>query len=267
MEKLVKSIVSQLNNYGVEQPDVAVILGSGLADLINDMEEKIVIPFTKLDGMLLTRVEGHKNQFIYGKIGQKKVLAMQGRFHLYDGFSAKQVCLPIYIFKELGIKNVIITNASGSLTKEIGVGDLMIITDHINFTGQNALIGGPIIDYGEQFIEMTNPYSQKMIDLAYQTAKENNINLKSGVYGQVIGPFYETIAYSKMLKTCGCDAVGMSTVVEVEAANQCKLNVLGVSVVTDMAGIEVTNHQIVIQQSQLASAKLKAIVGGVIKGL
>ena len=261
MEKLVKDIANQIKKYGAEKPEIAVILGSGLADLLNEMQQKIEIPFSTLQGMPMTKVEGHKNQFVYGKIANKNVLAMQGRFHLYDGFTAKQVCLPIYIFKELGIKTVIITNASGSLNQNIKVGDLMIINDHINFTGQNSLIGGPIIDYGEQFIGMTEPYNKKLIEITTEIAKHNDISIKNGVYAQVTGPMYETKAQCKMLKICGCDAVGMSTVIEAESAVQCKLNVLGISIITDMAdSTQKTSHKDVLKESQNASKKLKTVI-------
>ena len=268
MEKLVKDIAKQIESYGAKNPEIAVILGSGLANILDDMQDKIYIPFQKLNGMPLTNVDGHKNQFVFGKIADKNVLAMQGRFHLYDGFSAKEVCLPIYIFKLLGVKTVIITNASGSINQNIKTGDLMIITDHINFTNQNALIGGAIIDFGEQFVDMTEPYSHKLIDLAQKVATQNNINLKNGVYAQVVGPFYETIAQAKMLKICGCDAVGMSTVVEVEAGVQCGLDILGLSIITDMADSQQpTTHKEVLEQSQIASQKLKKVIFGTIEKL
>ena len=270
MEKIVNNVANQLTQLGVDNPEIAIILGSGLANIAESIEDKIVIPFNKIEGMPITNVKGHKNQFIYGKINGKKVLAMQGRFHLYDGFTAKQVCLPIYVFKKLGIKTTIITNASGSLNESIGVGSIMMITDHINFTGQNALIGGAILDFGEQFIDMSEPYSLRLQNIAVNVAKQSNIELKKGIYAQVMGPMYETTAQSKMLNICGCDAVGMSTVIEVECAVQCNMQVLGLSVITDMAlksdNIK-TSHEEILEQSKLSSLKLKEIIYNFIKNI
>lgn len=261
MEKLVNDIARQIEEYGAKKPEIAVILGSGLSEILEDMKDKIHIPFEKIKGMPITNVIGHKNQFVFGTISGKRVLAMQGRFHLYDGFTAKQVCLPIYIFKQLGVKTIIITNASGSLNKDIKIGDIMAITDHINFTGQNALIGGAILDFGEKFVGMTEPYSHKLIDLAKTVAEHQGIYLKTGVYAQIVGPMYETIAQSKMLKTLGCDAVGMSTAVEVEAGVQCGLDILGLSIITDVAdSVEGVTHQAVLEQSKNSSQKLKMII-------
>lgn len=268
MEKLVNKIASQIREIIGFDPEIAIILGSGLSEIADALENKVVLPYSELDGMLLTKVEGHKNQFVCGKLSGKKVIAMQGRFHLYDGFSPKQVCLPIYIFKELGVKTLIITNASGGIADDLAAGDLMLISDHVNHTGQNALIGGPIIDYGVQFVDMTEPYDIKYRKLAIEIANQNKINLKQGTYMQFIGPFYETKADIKMAKVLGANAVGMSTAVEVEAAVQCKLKVLGLSLITDKAAGLSKNkltHEDVLRVAQNASNKMTTLIEEFVK--
>lgn len=270
MEKLVKDIVAQINERIKETPEIAIILGSGLSEIANDLKDKIEISYCELKGMPLTKVEGHKNQFIFGKLNNKNVIAMQGRFHLYDGFNAKQVAMPIYIFKELGVKTLILTNAAGGINESYEPGDIVMITDHINHTGQNCLIGGAIIDYGTQFIDMTTPYCLNYINLASKVSKANNINLKHGTYIQFAGPFYETKAEIKMAKAIGADLVGMSTVIEVEAASHCKLDVLALSVVTNKAAgfsQQEMSHQEVLENGKKASKNLMLLLKEFIQNL
>lgn len=263
MEKLVKDIAKQIMDRINITPDVAIVLGSGLSDILDDLENKVVVPYDELSGMPITNVKGHKNQFIFGKLNNKYVIVMQGRFHLYDGFSAKQVVMPIYIFKELGIKTLVLTNAAGGINDNLEPGDIVMITDHINHTGQNCLIGGPIVDYGTKFIDMTSPYNKEYINIANQVAKNNKINLKQGTYIQFVGPFYETKAEIMMAKTIGADLVGMSTVLEVEAANQCKLDVLALSVVTNKAaGLsnKILGHEEVLENSKKSSKNIILLI-------
>ncbi len=270
MEKIVKNIVNQIKSKIDKAPDIAIILGSGLSDIANEMSDKVVLPYDELNGMPKSKVHGHKNQFIIGNFEGKTIIAMQGRFHLYDGFSAKEAVLPIYIFKELGIKTLIVTNASGAIAKDLNAGDIMLITDHINHTGQNPLIGGPIIDYGSQFIDMTEPYDieyrNKMLDIA----KNLNIDLKQGIYIQFIGPFYETKADIKMASILGADSVGMSTAIEVECARQCNLKVLGLSLITNKAaglGENKLSHTEVLECGKTASKNLVILIREFIKNI
>ena len=270
MEEIIKNIAREIKSKINEIPDIAIVLGSGLSEIVNDLEGKIVIPYSELSGMPLTKVEGHKNQFIYGKLNDKNILAMQGRFHLYDGFTAKQVVMPIYIFKELGIKTVIFTNASGGINNLFEPGDLVLITDHINRTGTNCMVGGPVIDYGVEFVDMTNPYSKELGGICKQIAKNEQIDLKEGTYIQFVGPFYETKAEITMAKVCGADLVGMSTVLEVEAANHCGLNVLAFSVITNKAaGLseKTMNHKEVLSVSKNSSGKLIKIIKEFLKAI
>ena len=268
MEELVKSIANEIRQKIKKQPEIAVILGSGLSELLDNMQNKVIIPYSSLNGMLLTKVEGHKNQFVVGQIGQKTVIAMQGRFHLYDGFSPKEVCLPIYVFKELGVKTLIVTNASGAVNPKFKPGEIVLLTDHINHTGQNALVGGAIINYGVQFVDMSEPYDAKYREIVTNLSAKFNISIKTGVYMQFIGPFYETKADIKMARILGADLVGMSTVLEVESARQCNLRVLGLSVATNMAtgvSAEHLSHDEVLQNSKIASKNLTKLVDEFIK--
>lgn len=263
MEKIVRSIVSQINQKIEIHPEIAIVLGSGLSDIVDCMDEKIIIPYNELEGMLQTKVEGHKNQFIVGKLAGKNVIAMQGRFHLYDGFSAKQVAMPIYIFKELGVKTLILTNAAGGVKDDMKPGDIAVICDHINNTATNCMIGGPIIDYGTQFVDMSEPYNNDYIQIVENIAKKESIKLCKGTYMQFLGPFYETKADIIMAKRVGADIVGMSTAVEVEAANHCGLKVLALSVITNKAtglSTEKNSHKDVLKASFSASKKLIKIV-------
>ena len=263
-ENLIEDIVKKIKSLCDISPQIAMILGSGLQGIADKIENKVTIPYAEL-GMPQTKVAGHKSQFVLGSLKSKAVIAMQGRFHLYDGFSAKQVCLPIYIFKKLGVKKLIVTNASGALNPDFECGDIMQIVDQINLTGQNALVGGALVDYGEQFIDMSEPYSKKLVDLSKKIAQKNNITLKEGTYIQVLGPLYETNAYAKMLHNCGGDAVAMSTAIEVESAVQCGIDVVGYSVITDMAiknnqQKTKTSHKEILNQSRKATEKLSKII-------
>ena len=270
MEKIVRSVVNQIKTKINFQPEIAIILGSGLSDIVDCMEEKIIIPYNELEGMFETRVVGHKSQFIAGKLAGKYVIVMQGRFHLYDGFTAKQVVMPIYIFKELGVKTLILTNAAGAISEKLNIGDIAVICDHINNTGTNCLIGGPIIDYGVQFVDMSEPYCEEYTEKLETIAKNEKIKTDRATYMQFIGPFYETKADILMAKRVGADIVGMSTAIEVEAANHCNLKLLALSVITNKAtGLsnKKMSHEDVLNASLLASNNLIKIIKEFIKQL
>ena len=268
MEKIVQNAVKYIKNRITKTPEVAAILGSGLNDVLDNMQNKVIIPYKDIKGLPRTTVEGHKNQFVIGDLFGKTVIAMQGRFHLYDGFTAKQVVLPIYIFKELGIKTLIVTNAAGGVNASFKVGDIMLITDHINHTYRNCMIGGPIIDYGNPFVAMIEPYKKEYCELVKEIAKQNDIALREGTYIQYIGPFYETNADIRVAHTLGADAVGMSTAVEVEAAKHCGIDVVGFSVITDMAvGEEAKEqcHKDILEVSKKSGKYLSKIIIDFIK--
>lgn len=268
MEKLIRHIVEQIKGKVEETPEIAIILGSGLSGIADNIENKQIIEYNEIDGMLKTDVEGHKNQFVFGKLYGKNVVAMQGRFHLYDGFTAKEVCMPIYLFKELGVKTLIITNASGGIADKLNAGDIMIVEDHINNTHQNAMIGGFAIDYGRQFVDMTEPYDVEYRNLAKQCAKDLGIEVKTGVYLQTVGPFYETKAEVRMMKYLGADAVGMSSAIEAEAANHCGLRVLALSTISNKAcGLSNSklDHKEVLEMGKITGQKLVKLISEFVK--
>lgn len=265
MLKLVKSLAKQINKKDGRKPEVAVILGSGLADFVDAMENTNVIPYSELKGMLKSSVKGHKNQFVIGQLHGKTVICMQGRFHPYDGFNAKQVALPVYLFKELGVKTLILTNASGAVNKDYNAGDIMLIKSHINLTGMNPLIGGMVMDFGKQFIDMSNCYNQDYINLLLKLGKENNIDFKVGVYAQMLGPTYETPAEVNMLRVLGVDSVAMSTALEAIAGCQCEMNIVGFSCISNKAvgfeeKAETLSHEEVLKSSAKAKDVLKLIL-------
>lgn len=259
-KQLVENIASQIKNKISENPQVALILGSGLSGLVDCMEDKITIPYSELQGMLIPHVQGHKNQFVVGKLGGKVVIAMQGRFHAYDGFTAKECALPIYLFKVLGVKSVIITNSSGAVNENYDVGDLMLIKGHINLTGMNPLIGGAIIDNGVQFVDLKEAYDKGYRNIIKKIAIEKGITLQEGVFLQDLGPSYETPAEVKFFRTIGADAVSMSTVLEVIAAAQCELKVLAISCIANKAVSDEDNsiltHEEVLESGRMAVEKL-----------
>lgn len=216
-------------------PDVAVILGSGLMDFSNNLNNKIVIPYNQIPNFPVSTVKTHKGEFVFGEIGNKKILVMCGRFHFYEGYSFEATTFPIKVFSLLGIKKAIITNASGGINTGFKIGDLMIIEDHIKFFDDSPLRGKNIEQFGERFFDMSTVYSKKFKQIAMLKGKELNIDLKSGVYAFMSGPQFETPAEIKALRTLGADAVGMSTVAEVITCAHCGIEVLGISCISNMA--------------------------------
>lgn len=250
-KKIVENAVEYINAKITLKPQVALILGSGLGDFADLLDNVVEISYSELEGFPVSTVKGHAGKFVFGTLNGKNVVCMKGRFHLYEGYASKQTVLPIYVLKMLGIETLVVTNAAGGVNTNYDAGDLMIINDHVNMSGNNPLIGGNIIDFGEQFIDMSNDYDKNYIELLNKIAKENNIKVQNGVYVQLTGPSYETAAEIRAYRTLGIDAVGMSTVQEVIAANQCKLKVAGVTCITNMAtGVKpntVLDHKEVVE--------------------
>lgn len=249
--EVINNAVTYIKERITKIPQIALILGSGLGDFADLLEDKIEISYAELNGFPVSTVKGHASKFVFGKLNGKNVVCMKGRFHLYEGYESKQTVLPIYVLKMLGVETLFVTNAAGGVNTEYDAGDLMIINDHINLTSRSPLIGGNIIDFGEQFIDMSNDYDKDYIKLLNEIAKNNNIKVQNGVYIQVTGPSYETAAEIRAFRVMGADAVGMSTVQEVIAAKQCGLKVAGVACVTNMAtGVKpntVLNHKEVVE--------------------
>lgn len=233
--------------------EIGLVLGSGLSVLGDKMADPTFISYKDIPYFPRATVSGHKGRLVLGTIAGRKILAMQGRFHFYEGYSLNEVTFPIRMMKALGIHRLIVTNAAGGINRTFSKGDLMVITDHINLMGTNPLIGRNNIDLGERFPDMTNAYDDQFIQHALNCAKQLNIPLKTGVYAGNTGPSYETPAEIKMLETIGADAVGMSTVPEVIVAKHSQMRVLGLSCISNMAaGIldEQLSHEQVIETTQ-----------------
>ena len=218
------------------QPETAIILGTGLGSLVNEITDKYEINYQDIPNFPVSTVEGHSGKLIFGKLGDKDILAMQGRFHYYEGYNMKEVTFPVRVMRELGIKTLFVSNASGGMSPDFEVGDLMIITDHINFFPEHPL-RGKNIPYGPRFPDMSEAYNKELIRKVDQIAAEKGIKVQHGIYIGVQGPTYETPAEYKMFRILGADAVGMSTVPEVIVANHCGIKVFGISVITDL-GVE-----------------------------
>ena len=217
-------------------PETAIILGTGLGSLANEITDKYEIGYETIPNFPVSTVEGHSGKLIFGKLGNKDIMAMQGRFHFYEGYSMKEVTFPIRVMRELGIKTLFVSNAAGGMNPTFEIGDLMIITDHINFFPEHPL-RGKNIPYGPRFPDMSEAYNQALIRKADEIANEKGIKVQHGIYIGTQGPTYETPAEYKMFRILGADAVGMSTVPEVIVANHCGIQVFGISVITDL-GVE-----------------------------
>ncbi|GIQ69405.1 purine-nucleoside phosphorylase [Xylanibacillus composti] len=217
------------------QPEIGLILGSGLGMLADLIEDPVVIPYGDIPHFPVSTVEGHAGELVAGQIKGKSVVMMKGRFHLYEGYSVYQVTLPVRVMKELGVSKLVVTNAAGGINLSYKPGNLMLIRDHINFTFRNPLIGPNDNDLGVRFPDMSEAYSARLRSIARDTAKELNLPLQEGVYIGLLGPSYETPAEIRMFRTMGADAVGMSTVAEVIAARHAGIEVLGISCISNMA--------------------------------
>lgn len=238
MESLAKKIEQAANFIKSKTnatPTVGVILGSGLGDFVNKIENQIVIPYSEIPNFKKVTVKGHSGNLILGTVKGVNIVALQGRFHFYEGNSLDEVVFPIRVMAKLGINTLLLSNASGGINLNFNAGDLMLINDHINFTGVNPLIGPNDDDIGPRFPDMTFAYCPEVNALFEQSAKELNINLKSGVYIGVSGPTYETPAEIRAFRILGADACGMSTVPETIVANHIGLRVAGVACITNMA--------------------------------
>ena len=227
-----------LQQIGKEKPLVGIVLGSGLGKLGDHIEEAEIIPYRDIPGFPLSTATGHKGNFIYGKLGGKTVVAMQGRFHGYEGYPMSLVTMPVRVMKMLGVEYLFVSNAAGGMNPGFKIGDLMVITDHINFFPEHPL-RGKNFPTGPRFPDMHETYDPSLIKLASQIAREKKIRLQYGVYMGVQGPTFETPAEYKMYRILGGDTVGMSTVPEVIVAHHCGIRTFGISVVTDLGGFDI----------------------------
>ena len=243
-------------------PNTAVILGSGLGKLVEEMTDTYEIEYKEIPHFPVSTVEGHSGRLIFGRLGNKDIIAMQGRFHYYEGYSMKEVTFPIRVMHELGIKTLFVSNAAGGTNPTFEIGDLMIITDHINFFPEHPL-RGKNISYGPRFPDMSEAYNHSLIARAKEIAATKGITVREGVYIGTQGPTYETPSEYRMFARWGADAVGMSTVPEVIVANHCGMKVFGISVITDL-GVEgkivEVSHEDVQKAADAAQPRMTAIM-------
>lgn len=260
MEKI-NEAVNYIKSIYYEKPLVGIVLGSGLGNFTNEIKIEKEIAYGDIPNFPVSTVKGHNGKLIFGEVKGKKVVAMAGRFHYYEGYTTEDIILPIRVFKYLGIKTLLLSNAAGATNKTFNVGDLMIINDHISLFSPNPLIGKNDEMLGARFPDMSEPYKKELINKAKQIALKNNIDVKEGVYVSVTGPTFETKAEYHMIHVLGADAVGMSTVQEVIAAVHMGLPVLAISVITDLGiGEEnIITHEDVLQAAKDAEPKLACI--------
>lgn len=216
-------------------PRIGLILGSGLGELADEIEHAVKIPYSEIPNFPVSTVEGHAGQLVIGTLHGKEVVAMQGRFHYYEGYSMQEVTFPVRVMKQIGVELMVVTNACGGMNKDFAPGDLMVITDHINMTGDNPLIGPNHEELGPRFPDMSQAYTPELVEFASETARKLGINIQKGVYAGVTGPTYMSGAELIMLRNLGGDVIGMSTVPEVIVARHADMKVIGISCVTDMA--------------------------------
>jgi len=235
------------------RPSVGIVLGSGLGSFTDEIEIEKEVDYADIPNFPLSTVEGHKGKLVFGKLGNKTVMAMAGRFHFYEGYTAQELVFPIRVMKWLGVETVFLSNAAGAVNPSFKVGDLMIIKDHISLFTPNPLIGKNIDELGPRFPDMSEPYKKSLIQQAKAIAEKNGINLKEGVYISVTGPTFETTAEYNLIGIIGADAVGMSTIQECIAAHHIGMNVFAISIITDLAVRE--ENSIITHEEVLKAAK------------
>ncbi len=269
MLEKIKETTAYIQSKIKTAPEIGIILGTGLGGLVRDIKNQEVLEYKSIPNFPLSTVDGHSGKLIFGELGGKKVVAMQGRFHYYEGYDMKQVTFPVRVLKFLGIKYLFVSNASGGVNPDFEIGDLMIINDHINLI-PNPLIGLNIPELGPRFPDMSDAYSKELIDLAKAVAKKNNIKVQEGCYVATTGPTFETPKEYQYFRIIGGDTVGMSTTPEVIIARHMKLPVFAISIITDLGvpgKIVAVTHEEVQEIGKLAEKKMTLIMGEMMQGL
>ncbi|MGP6140062.1 purine-nucleoside phosphorylase [Jeotgalibaca sp. A127] len=258
-----------LKEKGLLNPEVGLILGSGLGDLADEIMDAIAVPYEDIPNFPTSTVSGHKGQLVYGTLAGKKVIAMQGRFHFYEGYHIQEVTMPVRVMKLLGVHSIGVTNAAGGANFDFTPGDLMLITDHINFTGQNPLIGKNDDEMGPRFPDMSETYDKEYQEKIKEVATEMGVSLKEGVYMGFSGPTYETPAEIVMARTLGADAVGMSTVPEAIVARHSGLRIFGISCITNLAaGMQSNlNHDEVVEVTTRVNQTFKELLKNTLRAI
>ncbi|OQX80802.1 MAG: purine-nucleoside phosphorylase [Bacteroidetes bacterium 4484_249] len=269
LEKIQKTTAYIKSKIELE-PEVGIVLGTGLGGLVKEIEITGTLPYSEIPNFPVSTVKGHEGKLIFGILGGKNVVAMQGRFHYYEGYTMQEVTFPIRVLKFLGIKLLMLSNASGGVNSDYNIGDLMIIKDHINLMGDNPLIGKNDTGLGPRFPDMSETYDKKIIRHATKIARHNNIHFQVGVYAAVTGPTFETPSEYNYIRVLGADAVGMSTVPEAIVARHMSLPCFAVSVISDL-GVEgkivEISHEEVIDAASLAEPKMTLVVKEMINSL
>ena len=263
MWEQVQETVSYIKERIDFTPEYGVILGSGLGSFTDEMKVEFTLPYNEIPNFPVSTVQGHKGALVFGTIGDKKVVAMQGRFHFYEGYSMTEVTFPVRVMKFLGVEKLVVSNASGGVNPSYKVGSVVMITDHINMTPEHPLRGKNDERFGPRFVNMSEPYSRKMIAKATELAKELSIEVHEGIYLGLQGPTFETLAEYKMVKILGADCVGMSTVPEVIVARHMDLETFGISVITDMGNEEsigTISHDEVLEAAKEAEPKVRSLI-------
>lgn len=252
------------------RPDYLVILGTGLGHLADEIDVEKSVTYDKIPYFPVSTVESHAGQLLFGTLGGKQIVAMQGRFHYYEGYSMQEIAFPIRVLKALSTDTLIVSNACGGLNPNYSRGDIMLINDHINLLGDNPLIGPNDDELGPRFPDMSEPYTERLLEIAENVALENNIKMHEGVYLALSGPTMETKAEYRFLRTIGADVVGMSTVPEVIAAVHMNMEVLGISVITDECfpdALEAVDIEDVLEAAGMAEPKMTKVIIGVLEKL
>lgn len=263
MLETIKETAAWIKSHTQMRPLTAIVLGTGLGRLAQEIEIVDEFPYQDIPHFPVSTVEGHSGKLIFGRLGGKDVMALQGRFHYYEGYDMKQVTFPVRVMFEMGVKNLFVSNASGGMNPNFEIGDLMLITDHINFMPEHPL-HGPNFPTGPRFPDMHEAYDHEYLDLARQIAREKGIRTVEGVYLATQGPTFETPAEYKMYHIWGADAVGMSTVPEVIVARHCGMRVFGISIITDL-GVEGKIVEVSHEEVQVAANAVQPLMADIFR--
>lgn len=266
----IKLTARYLKSQISSEPRIGIILGTGLGGLVNEINIELAIPYKEIPNFPVSTVEGHSGQLIFGTLGGKEIVAMQGRFHYYEGYDMGEVVFPVRVMKFLGVNTLFVSNASGGVNPNFEIGEIMIINDHINLFPTNPLIGPNMDELGPRFPDMSEPYSKRMIAKSKEIAENHNIRISEGIYAGLTGPTLETPAEYVYIRNIGSDAVGMSTVPEVIAAKHMGMECFGVSIISDLGVpgkiVEVT-HEMVQDVATKAEPKMTIIISELIQSL
>ncbi|AMA48953.1 MULTISPECIES: purine-nucleoside phosphorylase [Flavobacterium] len=267
MWEKVQETVDYITNKINFKPEYGIILGSGLGGFTDDIEVEFMLSYNEIPNFPVSTVQGHKGALVFGTIGSKKVVAMQGRFHYYEGYNMQEVTFPVRVMKYIGVNKLIVSNASGGVNPNYNVGSIVLLKDHVNMMPEHPLRGKNDERFGPRFVNMSEPYSRQMLAKAKEIASDLGIQVQEGIYLALQGPTYETLAEYKMVKALGCDCVGMSTVPEVIVARHMELETFGISVITDIGdaeNIDSVTHEEVLEAVKTTEPHIRKLIKEII---